>query len=129
MEVKHLLPYEDAAQNVRYFNTVLYDKIVKRIQVPKKTVAKQNAFLFFPAILGWLLHAPVYYFLKSIIRKKTAGTVFYDSVLFGTLLLIYPLYLLLLALLLNGFGMAAPALFTIILLHPLTAWSSVHKKK
>ena len=129
MEVKHLLPYEDAAQNVRYFNTVLYDEIVKRIQAPKKTVAKQNAFLFFPAILGWLLHAPVYYFLKSIIRKKTAGTVFYDSVLFGTLLLIYPLYLLLLALLLNGFGMAAPALFTIILLHPLTAWSSVHKKK
>jgi 1-acyl-sn-glycerol-3-phosphate acyltransferase len=46
---------------------------------------------------GWLLHAPLYYPLKSLAKKKTANSVFYDSVLFGLLFLTYPLYLILLA--------------------------------
>ncbi len=129
IEVKSLLPYEEAAQNFRYFNTVLFDEIVKRIVIPQKRKTKQSVFLFLPAITGMLLHAPLYSFLKTMIRKKTAGTFFYDSVLFGTLLFVYPLYLVLLALLLNLLHVSPSLNFIIILLHPLTAWSSTHIRK
>lgn len=129
IDVQSLLPYEEAAQNFRYFNIVLYDEIVKRIVIPQKRRAGYNIFLFIPAIIGTALHAPLYYSLQNIIRKKTAGTVFYDSVLFGTLLFIYPLYLLLLVLLLNFLQVSPSLNFIIILLHPLTAWSSTHIRK
>jgi 1-acyl-sn-glycerol-3-phosphate acyltransferase len=129
METTMLLPYEDAAQNFRYFNAILYNEINKRILIPKRPGSKQDAFLFLPAVVGLLLHAPIYYFIKSTIRKKTKGTVFYDSVLFGVLLLIYPGYLFLLGLLLNALGLTIPLVFILLLLHPLSAWASVHKQK
>ena len=53
-------------------------------------------FLSFPALIGWLLHVLFYFPLKKIITRKTAGTVFYDSVLFGVLMLLYPFYFLIL---------------------------------
>ncbi len=127
--VKELLPYEEAAQNFRYFNTVLYDEIAKRVVVPPQNRSKQNMFLFLPGMLGTFLHAPLYSVLKYTIQKKTAGTVFYDSVLFGALLLIYPIYLLLLVSLFASLGLATHLVFIIILLHPITAWCSVHKIK
>ena len=129
IEAKELLPYEDAAQNFRYFNTVLYDEIIKRIAVPQKRKTKANPVLFLPAALGRLLNAPVYYFLKKKIRKKTSGTIFYDSVLFGALLLTYPLYLLLLTVVLTALGINIFLVIVIILVHPLTAWCSVHGRK
>lgn len=46
------------------------------------------------ALCGWLVHAPVYYPIRKWTQKRTAGTVYYDSVLFGLLLVGYPLYLL-----------------------------------
>ena len=128
--VKKILPYEDPAQNFRHFNTVLYGEIEKRIRIPKEDlVSKQHVFLFLPSIPGWILHAPLYYILKNIIRRKTTGTVFYDSVLFGVLLLTYPVYLLLLALLLNALGLSPLLVFILILLHPLSAWVSVQMQK
>lgn len=45
--------------------------------------------------LSWLAHAPLYYPLKALSGRLTAGTVYYDSVLFGSLFLLYPVYLLL----------------------------------
>ncbi len=45
-----------------------------------------------PAALSWLAHAPLYLPLKNFIKRKTAGTVFYDSILLGALLLLYPVY-------------------------------------
>ena len=129
IEVKSLFPYDEAAQNFRYFNTVLYAEILKRIVIPQRRRSTQNAFLFIPAIIGILLHAPLYYFLRNTIRKKTAGTVFYDSVLFGTLLFVYPLYLLLLGVLLFVLHVSLSLIFIIILLHPLTAWTSTQTRK
>lgn len=40
-----------------------------------------------------LLHAPWYFTLRSFTAKKTKGTVFFDSVLFGLLYLTYPIWL------------------------------------
>ncbi len=45
-----------------------------------------------PAFAGWLLHIGYYSLIRKFTAKKTKGTVFYDSVLFGLLLLTYPLY-------------------------------------
>lgn len=47
------------------------------------------------ALLGIILNAPIFFPLKSLAKKKTAGTDHYDSVLSGLLLLIYPVYLIL----------------------------------
>lgn len=48
--------------------------------------------LMLPALTGWLLHIILLYPLDILVRKKTNGTVFYDSVMFGSLLLLYPFY-------------------------------------
>jgi 1-acyl-sn-glycerol-3-phosphate acyltransferase len=45
-----------------------------------------------PAALGWTLHFPLYYPLTWFAKKKTARSVFYDSLLFLSLFLTYPLY-------------------------------------
>lgn len=43
-------------------------------------------------VAGFILHAPLYLPLKTYVANKTKGTVFYDSVLFGSLMLLYPGY-------------------------------------
>ena len=43
-------------------------------------------------ILSFFLNLPLYLVLKRFAAKKTEGTVFYDSVLFAMLLLLYPLW-------------------------------------
>lgn len=48
--------------------------------------------LLLPAVAGWLLNILLFYPLKRLVKKKTTGTVFYDSVMFGALLLLYPVY-------------------------------------
>lgn len=53
------------------------------------------------------IHAPYYLPIKRFIQNKTAGTVHYDSALFGVLLLTYPLFLVtLLALFTIGFDLS-----------------------
>lgn len=58
-----------------------------------------SVLLFIPALTGVLIHLPVYSPLKNFIKNKTKGTVFYDSTLFAALLIVYPFYVLLLAVL------------------------------
>ena len=45
-----------------------------------------------PAMIGLIVNLPLYYPIKKLVGEKTKGTVFYDSVLFGSLLLTYPVY-------------------------------------
>lgn len=52
------------------------------------------------ALAGWLLHAPFYYPIMRLAKQKTKNTVYYDSVLFGALFLLYPVYVIMLATLL-----------------------------
>lgn len=47
-----------------------------------------------PAVLGWLLHAPLYFLAKSLAARFEKEH--YDSIVAGTLLLLYPVYLILL---------------------------------
>ena len=48
--------------------------------------------LFIPAIIGMLLHAPLFLPIQNFVKNKTKGTVFFDSVMFGLLMILYPAY-------------------------------------
>lgn len=130
--IKEIMIYEEEVRNYKRFNSVLYETLNVHIQIPpieRGFPFQTRVFLFFPALAGYLLHAPIYYPLRNIIRKKTNGTVFYDSVLLGSLLLLYPFYLLLLSLLLAVFGASLPLILLIFLLHPILAWFTVGCKE
>ncbi len=58
-------------------------------------------FLAAPAIIGFALNLPLYLPLQSVLKKKTEGTVFYHSALFVALIITYPIYTMILGLLLS----------------------------
>ncbi|MCY7421766.1 MAG: 1-acyl-sn-glycerol-3-phosphate acyltransferase [Chitinophagaceae bacterium] len=57
--------------------------------------------LLAPATVGLVLNLPVYLPLKSFIKKKTGGTVFYHSALFTVLIITYPIYVFLVSMVLT----------------------------
>jgi 1-acyl-sn-glycerol-3-phosphate acyltransferase len=76
--------------------------------------------LAIPALIGYLIHRPFYLLLKKIVAKKTKETVFYDSVLFGSLMLLYPFFVIILSalavLLTNSYA------WCLLLVLPFTGW-------
>lgn len=123
-----LFPFLEEAKNIRHFNTVAHHQISDCIDVPQKIKQSGAALYFFlllPAILGYLMNAPLYMPLQKIILAKTKGTVFYDSVLFGSLLLLYPVFVLLVCMLLLFFGISLPVVGMVFCLFPISAWSFV----
>jgi 1-acyl-sn-glycerol-3-phosphate acyltransferase len=83
-------------------------------------------FLLLPAILGWILHAPLFYPLRAFTTYRFESSDHYDSVLNALLILTYPLYLLLLFFIFFSisplYGLAT------ILLMPFSAWCLVRVK-
>lgn len=77
----------------------------RRFAVPISVV--QKTVLALPALVGWLLHAPVYYPVKWV--AALFDTDHFDSVVVALLLLLYPVYLLL----------------AIVLFWPLLGWVSL----
>lgn len=67
---------------------------------PKPLPTWQKNLLALPALLGAVLHAPLYLPVQSVVYRYTRHEVHYDSVLLAVLLLLYPLCLLVLAFLL-----------------------------
>jgi 1-acyl-sn-glycerol-3-phosphate acyltransferase len=55
--------------------------------------------LSIPAFIGWLIHWPFFFPIKNFIATKAIKDGHYDSVIVGILLFVYPLYLLLFAIL------------------------------
>ena len=94
--------------------------------VPQSLLKK--IILFIPSIIGWLLHAPIYYPVKKAVLKKSVETDHFDSILISVFFLVYPLYLLLitsLAWLLTHHWLS----LGILLILPFTAWAHVQLKK
>lgn len=108
-------------RQLKTFNDVLYAQINQQMKSRVPVQTNTNTFLL---LLTRLLHAPVYYPISQFIRQKTKGTVFYDSVLFGALLLLYPWYLLLILGLLLWLGIPFISAIIIVVLFPLTAYFS-----
>lgn len=89
----------------------------------KKTINSVfKVLLVLPALLGYIIHYPVYSWWKGFVRKKTVGTVFYDSVLFASMLLVYPVLVLLITLVVTLIAKDAIWLLLFVLI-PFTAWS------
>lgn len=94
------------------------------IPKPKNSSTKEwvvRSILALPALIGFLLHVGYFRSIRSIVLKKTKNTVFYDSILFGVLLISYPLMLVLLAGLLLAFHVPLIALGVLIFM-PFTVW-------
>ncbi len=83
--------------------------------------------LSFPALLGWLLHLPVFLPVKSFTWKRTHDNDHYDSVMTGILFILYPLYLLLIAIVLFISTHSWYSLLVFLFL-PFTAWSYTQLK-
>ncbi len=130
---------EAFGKNVTDFNERLKSQLNQLvIQVDKKDTATikekfhvqqssiKKILLFIPAILGWLLHFPLYYPLQRFAWKKASHIDHYDSVLVGLLFILYPIYLLLISLLVGWFiGWYAALVFAVL---PFCAWSYVQVK-
>lgn len=131
LPVYSVLPEKPPAQAMREFNEKMFAEIAPRISVPVKINLAPNllAINVLPVSIGYLLHFPLYSMVKKPIRQKTKGTVFYDSVLFGCLLLLYPLYLVILWLFLLYLNLPFWMVVLLIGAHPLTAWFYVRYKR
>ncbi len=85
--IRNILIQSDSAADARF-------KLLNQSYHEKKML---SPVLLLPAVLGFIFHAPLYFPIKTFVNNKTKATVFFDSVLFGLLLIIYPFYLLLIA--------------------------------
>jgi 1-acyl-sn-glycerol-3-phosphate acyltransferase len=83
--------------------------------------------LFLPAIVGYIFHAPLYMPIKKIAFKKFSKIDHYDSVVVGLLFLLYPFYLLAIAILFYFFNSILSSLLVFIIL-PFCAWAYTRVK-
>jgi len=120
---------------------VLFNRMLKERLQPlvyeiepgnKKELAKtfgatsntHKCLLLLPAIAGAILHAPVYGFAKLIVHSFFSDTDHHDSVMLGILLLTYPAYVALLAVLAYSICTPVYALALLFVL-PATAYAYV----
>ncbi len=93
----------------------------------KKVSNFKKAFLFIPAVIGYVLHAPLFIPVRSFAFKKFGKIDHYDSVVVGLLFILYPAYLLMIGIVCSYFFCWWSILVFLIL--PLCAWSYVEIKK
>ncbi len=82
--------------------------------------------LFFPAIIGFIINAPLYFIIHLIIKKRAVDH--YDSIMTGLLFIFYPLYVLALSFLTFYFTKNIYSVLLLIAI-PFTAWSYLQLKR
>ncbi len=103
------------------------DKPRQRELLERKPILLIKILLLMPALLGYLLNAPLYLPVKNFILKKAHETGHFDSIMMGLLIALYPFYVLLITLtiyFISGNNLA----FLLLLIIPFTAWSYVQLK-
>lgn len=120
---------EEYEKWLREFNELLFERMNRQILTIPETAGKEDRKLAFDRFfgpdsipskgnfllrgLGWvgrLIHRPIYHAFYRKVAKITAGSVFFDSALFGLLLYIYPVIVLLIATLVGIFAGVKAAL-------------------
>ena len=99
------------------------DTLQKTFGIKQNLVKK--ILLFIPAVIGFLLHAPLYY--ATVLTIKNRAKDHYDSIMVGVLFLFYPIYILLLMLLAFILSHSIYTLL-LLLLMPVTAICLLHFK-
>ena len=139
---KENIPYRDTQGNaIRQFNETLNQQLSRYVyEIDETDLATQKKIfyvkqsslkkilLFIPAAIGYLVHAPVFYFIKWLTDKLIKEAGHDDSKIVAFLFLFYPLFLLLLSMLLLFFT-ASWLAFTLLLVLPFTAWAFVQLKQ
>ena len=98
----------DHARHRLDFNAAVREQMVRLVRVPDEVVVLRKGLFYY-------LNLPFFRLVSDYVWSRTAGTVFYDSVLFGVLLVTYPIYLVTLSALFHGlFGI--PMVVTILAL-------------
>lgn len=92
-----------------------------KISVFKKIV------LAIPALIGWLIHAPLYLPIRQFIYRRTNNNDHFDSIVIALLLFAYPIYLLLITFFLF-FILKSYWIFLLLLALPFTTRSYVQVK-
>jgi len=95
--INRLFPYVKEASNYVNFNSTIKPIIQQMIHWPIIEKENSSKYLNIVANAGKVLHYPFYKLISKFVRAKTKGTVFYDSVLFAVLMIIYPFYLVAIA--------------------------------
>ena len=138
---KDISPTEGYGKTINEFNDKLRNELkslVIEIDAADKQKKRalffigQPAFkkilLFLPAVIGYILHAPLYLPVQRFASVKGGHNDHYDSLLVGLLFLLYPVYLSLIGLLVYWFIGAYWWLAVFIIL-PFCAWSYVQLKR
>jgi 1-acyl-sn-glycerol-3-phosphate acyltransferase len=113
----HNLVYEIATEDV---NT--------RKKILKVSVPMWKKIILMPfAVLGFILHAPLYFLVKTITHFYCDNDHF-DSIIVSILMLAYPIQLLVAALIAFYFS-GLPASLAVVMLLPITAWAYVQLKQ
>ena len=100
------------------------EKIRKIFFVPQPMIKK--IILFVPSVLGWLLHAPIYYPVVAFIHNKANDH--YDSIVVALLFIIYPFYILFIAWIVFAITLN-PWSWLLLAILPFTAWSLLQLKR
>lgn len=103
------------------------NKELRQEKLGVKISLVKRILLSLPALLGWLLHLPLFLPVKQFSSQKTKGTDHYDSVITGILLITYPLYLTLISVFLLLITCSWWYLLAIPVF-PFTAWAFVQLK-
>ncbi len=132
----------NAADGLRHqeFNNLLQQALEQLVfEIPKKDKRKQKEqleiklspfkkiLLVIPAIIGFLIHLPLYLPLKKYIWKRNSSNDHYDSIMAGIIILSYPFYLILL---ITIVWLATSCWWSVslLILLPFTAWSYIQLK-
>ena len=98
---------------------------IKKIFFIQQPLIKKILF-FIPAIAGLILHAPLYY--PVILSIKNRANDHYDSIVVGLLFILYPIYLLVITIIVYFISGDLWALLLLILI-PFTAWVLLQLKR
>ncbi len=90
-----------------------------------KSSLLKKTLLFLPAIVGFILNAPLYFGIHLIIKNRAVDH--YDSVMTGLLFFLYPLYVLLITLIVF-FITKSPISFSLLFLLPFSIFCFLHFK-
>ncbi len=87
---------------------------------PDNVSASKRMLLFLPALIGILVHLPLFTVVKLYTHIQFKNSGHYDSVLTSLLMLLYPVYILIISLWSATYNL--PVAITSILFIPFTAW-------
>ena len=124
-----IIAHQNEAMQRNNFNNYVMEQMSSLFKEPPSKKYKRPLYLFPIVGIAWFWHAPLYISIKTFVAHKTKGTVFYDSVMFAVLLFAYPLYLILLSMLLFAIDLPNLMNAVIVIAHPLLAVIYTQSKK